>query len=174
VARGAGVLPVEVDELLTNYTKFAAAIKAMGGKNGLFRGTPNAAELQAVGDGELTVCGSAFVGVDQATFPRTRCRWPRRSSRWPRRWARSTPARSSKWVRDRREGPRHKAAATVLIAALVGESEHGLRWSGGPIGIQNMMRQLQNVDLSKLGDLGALANMFGGPGGAGPAGGRRR
>ena len=122
VARGAGVLPVEVDELLTNYTKFAAAIKAMGGKNGLFKGSLNVGELQVGGDVELTPYSTAsgWMNGAQATFRRIRCRWPRHSNRWPRRWARSTRARSSRWVRERRAKCAKMAVAKILIAALVG------------------------------------------------------
>ena len=38
VARGSGVTQREVQELLTQYTKFAAVVKKMGGIKGLFRG----------------------------------------------------------------------------------------------------------------------------------------
>ena len=38
VARGSGVTQKEVQELLTQYTKFAAVVKKMGGIKGLFRG----------------------------------------------------------------------------------------------------------------------------------------
>ena len=39
VARGAGVSQREVQELLTQYTKFAQMVKKMGGIKGLFKGT---------------------------------------------------------------------------------------------------------------------------------------
>ena len=39
VARGAGVAPRDVQELLTQYTKFAQMVKKMGGIKGLFKGT---------------------------------------------------------------------------------------------------------------------------------------
>jgi signal recognition particle subunit SRP54 len=38
VARGSGVTQKEVQELLTQYTKFAAVVKKMGGIKGLFKG----------------------------------------------------------------------------------------------------------------------------------------
>ncbi len=38
VARGAGVSVREVQELLTQYTKFAQMVKKMGGIKGLFKG----------------------------------------------------------------------------------------------------------------------------------------
>jgi signal recognition particle subunit SRP54 len=38
VARGAGVTQREVHELLSQYTKFAAMVKKMGGIKGLFKG----------------------------------------------------------------------------------------------------------------------------------------
>jgi hypothetical protein len=39
VARGAGVSQREVNELITQYTKFAQMVKKMGGIKGLFKGT---------------------------------------------------------------------------------------------------------------------------------------
>lgn len=39
VARGAGVSQREVQELLTQYTKFAQMVKKMGGIKGLFKGS---------------------------------------------------------------------------------------------------------------------------------------
>ena len=39
VARGAGVSQKEVQELLSQYTKFAQMVKKMGGIKGLFKGT---------------------------------------------------------------------------------------------------------------------------------------
>lgn len=42
VARGAGVTTREVQELLAQYTKFAAMVKKMGGIKGLFKGEPAA------------------------------------------------------------------------------------------------------------------------------------
>lgn len=43
VARGSGVSTRDVQELLTQYTKFAQMVKKMGGIKGLFKGkkTPN-------------------------------------------------------------------------------------------------------------------------------------
>lgn len=38
VGRGAGVSTKEVQELLSQYTKFAAIVKKMGGIKGLFKG----------------------------------------------------------------------------------------------------------------------------------------
>jgi signal recognition particle subunit SRP54 len=38
VARGAGVSSKEVQELITQYTKFAQIVKKMGGIKGLFKG----------------------------------------------------------------------------------------------------------------------------------------
>ena len=38
MARGAGVSQREVQELLTQYTKFAQMVKKMGGIKGLFKG----------------------------------------------------------------------------------------------------------------------------------------
>merc|ERR1712111_168845 len=38
VAQGAGVMEREVQELLKQYTKFAQAVKKMGGIKGLFKG----------------------------------------------------------------------------------------------------------------------------------------
>ena len=38
MARGSGVTQKEVQELLTQYTKFAAVVKKMGGIKGLFKG----------------------------------------------------------------------------------------------------------------------------------------
>ena len=38
VARGSGVTTRDVQELLTQYTKFAAVVKKMGGIKGLFKG----------------------------------------------------------------------------------------------------------------------------------------
>jgi len=38
VARGAGVTEREVKELISQYTKFAAVVKKMGGIKGLFKG----------------------------------------------------------------------------------------------------------------------------------------
>jgi signal recognition particle subunit SRP54 len=38
VARGAGVSAREVQELITQYTKFAQVVKKMGGVKGLFKG----------------------------------------------------------------------------------------------------------------------------------------
>lgn len=38
VARGAGVATRDVQELLTQYTKFAQMVKKMGGIKGLFKG----------------------------------------------------------------------------------------------------------------------------------------
>ncbi|GAB6021717.1 Signal recognition particle [Chamberlinius hualienensis] len=49
VARGAGVSTKEVQELLTQYTKFAAIVKKMGGIKGLFKGgdmTKNVNQVQ--------------------------------------------------------------------------------------------------------------------------------
>ena len=40
VARGCGVSVREVQELLSQYTKFAAMVKKMGGIKGLFKGIP--------------------------------------------------------------------------------------------------------------------------------------
>ncbi len=39
VARGSGVTEREVKELISQYTKFAAVVKKMGGIKGLFKGT---------------------------------------------------------------------------------------------------------------------------------------
>ena len=39
VARGAGVSIREVQDLLTQYTKFAQMVKKMGGIKGIFKGT---------------------------------------------------------------------------------------------------------------------------------------
>ena len=39
MARGAGVSQREVQELLTQYTKFAQMVKKMGGIKGLFKGS---------------------------------------------------------------------------------------------------------------------------------------
>ena len=39
VARGSGTSIREVDELLSQYNKFAAMVKKMGGIKGLFKGT---------------------------------------------------------------------------------------------------------------------------------------
>ena len=39
VARGSGTSQREVSDLLTQYTKFAAMVKKMGGMKGLFKGT---------------------------------------------------------------------------------------------------------------------------------------
>ena len=39
VARGSGTSQREVQELLTQYTKFAQMVKKMGGIKGLFKGT---------------------------------------------------------------------------------------------------------------------------------------
>lgn len=39
VARGSGVATRDVQELLTQYTKFAQMVKKMGGIKGLFKGT---------------------------------------------------------------------------------------------------------------------------------------
>lgn len=41
VARGSGVATRDVQELLTQYTKFAQMVKKMGGIKGLFKGTPS-------------------------------------------------------------------------------------------------------------------------------------
>merc|ERR1712111_247316 len=38
VAQGAGVMEIEVQELLKQYTKFAQVVKKMGGIKGLFKG----------------------------------------------------------------------------------------------------------------------------------------
>ena len=38
VARGAGVSSKEVQDLITQYTKFAQVVKKMGGVKGLFKG----------------------------------------------------------------------------------------------------------------------------------------
>lgn len=38
IARGSGVTEREVKELVTQYTKFAAVVKKMGGIKGLFKG----------------------------------------------------------------------------------------------------------------------------------------
>ena len=38
VARGSGTSVREVDELLSQYNKFAAMVKKMGGIKGLFKG----------------------------------------------------------------------------------------------------------------------------------------
>lgn len=38
VARGSGVTEREVKELISQYTKFAAVVKKMGGIKGLFKG----------------------------------------------------------------------------------------------------------------------------------------
>ena len=38
VARGAGVTERDVKELISQYTKFAAVVKTMGGIKGLFKG----------------------------------------------------------------------------------------------------------------------------------------
>lgn len=49
VARGAGVTEREVKELLSQYTKFAAVVKKMGGIKGLFKGgdmTKNVNQVQ--------------------------------------------------------------------------------------------------------------------------------
>ena len=40
MARGCGVSVREVQELLSQYTKFAAMVKKMGGIKGLFKGKP--------------------------------------------------------------------------------------------------------------------------------------
>ncbi len=39
VARGSGTSQREVNDLLTQYTKFAAMVKKMGGMKGLFKGS---------------------------------------------------------------------------------------------------------------------------------------
>ena len=36
ICKGSGVFPVQVEELLVNYSKFSQMVKTMGGKNGLF------------------------------------------------------------------------------------------------------------------------------------------
>lgn len=41
VARGSGVSTRDVQELLTQYTKFAQMVKKMGGIKGLFKGEKN-------------------------------------------------------------------------------------------------------------------------------------
>ena len=41
VARGSGVMEVEVKELLSQYAKFAQMVKKMGGMKGLFKGKSN-------------------------------------------------------------------------------------------------------------------------------------
>merc|ERR1719412_3124330 len=38
IAQGAGVMEIEVQELLKQYTKFAQVVKKMGGIKGLFKG----------------------------------------------------------------------------------------------------------------------------------------
>lgn len=38
VAQGAGVMEIEVKELLSQYAKFAQMVKKMGGMKGLFKG----------------------------------------------------------------------------------------------------------------------------------------
>ena len=38
IARGAGVMEVEVKDLLNQYAKFAQMVKKMGGMKGLFKG----------------------------------------------------------------------------------------------------------------------------------------
>lgn len=38
VARGAGVMEIEVKDLLNQYAKFAQMVKKMGGMKGLFKG----------------------------------------------------------------------------------------------------------------------------------------
>jgi len=48
VARGAGVSIKEVQELLTQYTKFAAIVKKMGGIKGLFKGGDMAKNVNQV------------------------------------------------------------------------------------------------------------------------------
>ena len=40
MARGSGTSVREVQELLTQYTKFAQMVKKMGGIKGLFKGRP--------------------------------------------------------------------------------------------------------------------------------------
>lgn len=45
VARGSGVSKQEVSDLLTQYTKFSAVVKKMGGMKGLFKGKWRALKL---------------------------------------------------------------------------------------------------------------------------------
>ena len=45
VARGSGTSQREVSDLLTQYTKFAAMVKKMGGMKGLFKGKQGVAAM---------------------------------------------------------------------------------------------------------------------------------
>ena len=48
VARGSGVATRDVQELLTQYTKFAQMVKKMGGIKGLFKGTKGTEDRKSV------------------------------------------------------------------------------------------------------------------------------
>ena len=56
VARGSGTSQREVQELITQYTKFAAMVKKMGGIKGLFKG-----EWKCVQGGSVGVCDGRLV-----------------------------------------------------------------------------------------------------------------
>ena len=54
VAKGSGVMEKDVKELISQYTKFAAVVKKMGGIKGLFKGTGRISRCQYVPERPFT------------------------------------------------------------------------------------------------------------------------
>ena len=117
VARGAGASTREVQELLSQYTKFAAMVKKMGGIKGLFKGerkempiTPavlrtwnricvmQCKEVNPPNEYHKMWLSFQVFSQQVVTCQRmsTHHRWQNSISKWPRWW---THVFCSKWVR---------------------------------------------------------------------------
>ena len=57
IARGSGTSPMEVELLLTQYKTMAGPLKALGGKNGLFKGASRGRGEDEEGRGQGQGCG---------------------------------------------------------------------------------------------------------------------
>lgn len=103
VARGAGVATRDVQELLTQYTKFAQMVKKMGGIKGLFKGMFHMVYMMSYvhkkwfwGHFANMLYLVAF-GSQEETCPRmlTHHKWPNWTNRWQRWWI---PECCTTWV----------------------------------------------------------------------------
>lgn len=77
VARGAGVSNKEVQDLLSQYTKFAAMVKKMGGIKGLFKGKYTKDFLSFIYGKRRSLEVLIFHLLQEEIWPRmsTRLRW---------------------------------------------------------------------------------------------------
>ena len=148
VARGSGVTEREVKELISQYTKFAAVVKKMGGIKGLFKGTWKWSKFQAKLiwiDNHLFFEKNKQTGGDM-----TKNVNPTQMAKLNQQMAR---------MMDPSVLQRMGMKRMRTIWCLTEEGKNGFHsFTGGMGGLQNMMRQLQQG----AGGLGNLMGMGGG------------